>query len=244
MTLQGRTAPVTGVAGAIGAAIARGMAQAGARLVLVDLAEAPLRALAAALGAEAVTLDLGDSRAVAQSAADILARHGRIDILVNNAGILSNAKMAATSLAEWHHVQRINLDAAFLLSQAVLPAMRAARWGRIIITSSYAAKSGRLTAGTAYSVSKSALIGLTYFIAREVAGEGVTANAVAPAYVMAPMVSEQLTDAQRAALLATIPVGRFCEPDEVAHAVLFLASPLAGFITGEGLDLNGGLHFD
>lgn len=244
MSLQGKTALVTGAAGAIGESVARALAQAGARLVLVDLAEAPLRALADDLGAEAVTLDLADSKAVAQTAACILARHGRIDILVNNAGILSNAKMAATSLEEWHLVQSINLDAAFLLSQAVLPAMRAARWGRIINMSSYAAKSGGLTAGTAYSVSKTAIIGLTYSIAREVAGEGVTANAVAPAYVMSPMVSEQLTDVQRAAQLAAIPVGRFCEPEEVAHAVLFLASPLAGFITGEVVDLNGGLHFD
>lgn len=244
MSFQSKTALITGAAGAIGASIARGLAQAGAKLVLVDLAEGPLRALADELGANAVKLDLGDSAAVAQTAADILARHGRIDILVNNAGILSNAKMEATSLEEWHRVQRINLDAAFLLSQAMLPAMRAARWGRIINMSSYAAKSGGLTAGTAYSVSKTAIIGLTYSIAREVAGEGVTANAVAPAYVMSPMVSEQLTDAQRAAQLAAIPVGRFCEPEEVAHAVLFLASPLAGFITGEVVDLNGGLHFD
>ena len=244
MPLQGKTALVTGAAGAIGASIARGLAQAGARLVLVDLADGPLVALAAELGADAVRLDLADSDAVGASAAAILARHGRIDILVNNAGILSNAKIAATSLDEWHRVQRINVDAAFLLSQAFLPAMRAARWGRIINMSSYAAKSGGLTAGTAYSVSKTAIIGLTYSIAREVAGEGVTANAVAPAYVMSPMVSEHLTDAQRIAQLAAIPVGRFCEPEEVAHAVLFLASPLAGFITGEVVDLNGGLHFD
>lgn len=85
---------------------------------------------------------------------------------------------------------------------------------------------------------------MTFSIAREVAGEGVTSNAVAPAYVMSPMVSEQLSEAQRRAQLAAIPVGRFCEPEEVAHAVMFLASPLAGFITGEVIDLNGGLHFD
>ena len=161
MPLQGKTALVTGAAGAIGVSIARGLAQAGARLVLVDLADGPLVALAAELGADAVRLDLADSDAVGASAAAILARHGRIDILVNNAGILSNAKIAATSLDEWHRVQRINVDAAFLLSQAFLPAMRAARWGRIINMSSYAAKSGGLTAGTAYSVSKTAIIGLT-----------------------------------------------------------------------------------
>lgn len=244
MTLRGRTALVTGAAGAIGAAISKALTDQGALVVLVDLADGPTQALADLLGGEARIVDLSDTAAVSAMAADVLAQFGRIDILVNNAGILSNAKIAATSLQEWHRVQGVNVDAAFLLVQAFLPAMRAARWGRVINMSSYAAKSGGLTAGTAYSVSKTAMIGLTYSIAREVAGEGVTSNAVAPAYVMSPMVSEQLSEAQRQAQLAVIPVGRFCEPEEVAHAVMFLASPLAGFITGEVVDLNGGLHFD
>lgn len=118
----------------------------------------------------------------------------------------------------------VNFEAAFLLIRAFLPGMRARKWGRIINTSSYAAKCGGLTAGTAYSVSKSALIGLTFATARETARNGITANAIAPAYVMSPMVSEQLTDDQRRSQLAQIPVGRFCTPEEVAHAVLFLAS--------------------
>lgn len=244
MTLRGKTALVTGAAGAIGAAISRALAQAGAKVILVDVASGPTEALAAELGAHAVWADLSDAGTVTAMAADVLSRIGRVDILVNNAGILSNAKIAATSLQEWHRVHGINVDAAFLLAQAFLPAMRAARWGRVINMSSYAAKSGGLTAGTAYSVSKTAMIGLTYSIAREVAREGVTANAIAPAYVMSPMVSEQLTEAQRQTQMAAIPVGRFCEPEEVAHAVMFLASPLAGFITGEVIDLNGGLHFD
>ncbi len=244
MTLRGKTALITGAAGAIGAAIARALVAQGAQVVLVDVANGPTEVLAAELAGHVTIADLSDPAAVTALAADVLTRFGRIDILVNNAGILSNAKIAATSLREWHRVHGINVDAAFLLAQAFLPGMRAARWGRIINMSSFAAKSGGLTAGTAYSVSKAAMIGLTYSIAREVAGEGVTSNAVAPAYVMSPMVSEQLTDAQRQAQLAAIPVGRFCEPEEVAHAVLFLASPLAGFITGEVIDLNGGLHFD
>jgi 3-oxoacyl-[acyl-carrier protein] reductase len=244
MTLRGKTALVTGAAGAIGAAICKALAEQGALIVLVDRVAVPVQTLADQLEGCAVIVDLSDAAAVSNMAAEVLARFDRIDILVNNAGILSNAKIAATSLQEWHRVQAINVDAAFLLAQAFLPGMRAARWGRVINMSSYAAKSGGLTAGTAYSVSKTAMIGLTYSIAREVAGEGVTSNAVAPAYVMSPMVSEQLTKAQRKAQLAAIPVGRFCEPEEVAHAVTFLASPLAGFITGEVIDLNGGLHFD
>jgi 3-oxoacyl-[acyl-carrier protein] reductase len=164
--------------------------------------------------------------------------------LVNNVGILSNNKIAETDIDEWRRVQAINVESALLLCQAVLPGMRERRWGRIINISSYAAKSGGLTAGTAYSVSKSAMIGLTFAVARETAGEGITVNAIAPAYVMSPMISEQLTAEQRAAQLAQIPVGRFCEPEEVAHTVSFLASSLAGFITGEVIDMNGGLQFD
>ena len=244
MTLRGKIALVTGAAGAIGAAISQALADQGALVVLVDIAAEPTQAMAKAVGGHAVIVDLSDAAAIVDMAADVLVRFGRIDILVNNAGILNFEKIAETSLQEWHRVHSVNVDAAFLLAKAFLPGMRAARWGRVINMSSYAAKCGGLTAGTAYSVSKTAMIGLTYSIAREVAGEGVTSNAVAPAYVMSAMISEQLTEAQRQSQLALIPVGRFCEPEEVAHAVMFLASPLAGFITGEVIDVNGGLQFD
>ena len=244
MTLRGKVALVTGAAGAIGAAISKALAAQGALVVLVDMAAEPTQTLAKAVGGHAMIVDLSDAAAVSTIATDVLTRFGRIDILVNNAGILNFEKMAATSLQEWHRLHSVNVDAAFLLAQAFLPGMRASRWGRVINMSSYAAKCGGLIAGTAYSVSKAAMIGLTYSIAREVAGEGVTSNAVAPAYVMSRMVSEQLNQTQRQTQLALIPVGRFCEPEEVAHAVMFLASPLAGFITGEVIDMNGGLQFD
>jgi 3-oxoacyl-[acyl-carrier protein] reductase len=244
MTLQGKTAVITGAAGAIGAAISRSLAAAGAKLILIDMAREATADLASEVGGHAVQLDLSNADAVSAAARRILTQFGTVDILVNNAGVLNNAKMGATTLDEWRRIQAINVDAAFLLAQAFLPGMRAARWGRMINMSSYAAKSGGLTAGTAYSVSKTAMLGLTFAIAREVAGEGVTVNAIAPAYVISPMVSEQLTPEQRAAQLTAIPVGRFCEPEEVAHTVTFLASPLAGFITGEVIDMNGGLHFD
>jgi 3-oxoacyl-[acyl-carrier protein] reductase len=175
---------------------------------------------------------------------ELIELFGSIDILVNNAGVLSNDKINDTTLEEWRRVVSINLEAAFLLIRSFLPGMRARKWGRIINMSSYAAKSGGLTAGTAYSVSKSALIGLTFATARETGGDGIIANAIAPAYVMSPMVSEQLTESQRRRQLAQIPVGRFCKPEEVAYAVAFIASRLTGFIAGEVIEMNDGLHFD
>jgi len=246
MTLSGKTAVVTGASGAIGFAISRALINAGAHVVLVDIADHKSRDGFPWAGDRATSahLDLSDILAIETVAAGLVNRFGRIDILVNNAGILSNNKVLDTTIEEWRRVNCVNVDAAFMLIRAFLPAMRANRWGRIINMSSYAAKSGGLTAGTAYSVSKSSLIGLTFTIARETAGEGITVNAIAPAYVMSAMVSEQLTEEQRHRQLAQIPVGRFCDPEEVAHTVSFLASPLAGFITGEVIDMNGGLQFD
>jgi 3-oxoacyl-[acyl-carrier protein] reductase len=167
-----------------------------------------------------------------------------VDILVNNAGILSNNKSEATNPEEWRSVLAANLDGAFYLSRAVIPGMKARRWGRIVNTCSLAAKTGGLTAGTAYSASKGALTSLTFSLARELASFGVTVNGISPAYVRTPMVTEQLTEAQRQAVLAQIPVGRFCEPEEFAHVVRFLVDPLSGFITGEIVDLNGGVIMD
>ena len=246
MSIAGKIAVVTGAAGAIGSAVSKSLVAEGAHVVLIDVASGPLALLSTELGSAStpVTLNLSDEAELKRVAASLVSKFKCVDILVNGAGILSNNKIAATTLEEWRHVNNVNVEAAFLLVQALLPGMRAAKWGRIINISSYAAKSGGLTAGTAYSVSKSALIGLTFSIARETAHEGVTANAIAPAYVMSSMISEQLTEEQRKRQLEIIPVGRFCEPEEVAHTVAFLASPLAGFITGEVIDMNGGLHFD
>jgi 3-oxoacyl-[acyl-carrier protein] reductase len=122
--------------------------------------------------------------------------------------------------------------------------MKKKGWGRIVNTSSLAAKSGGITAGTAYATSKGAIISLTFSLAAELAKFGITVNGIAPAYVRTPMVTAQLSDTQRAEVLAKIPLGRFCEPEEFAYVVCFLVDELAGFITGEIIDQNGGLHFD
>jgi len=244
--LDGKVALVTGAGGTMGRAVVRALANDGCRVALIDIAAAAIEADARDLGeaAVAVVCDIAEPAAVTAAHGRVVAALGTVDVLVNNAGILSNHKLEATGAEEWRQVLGANLDGAFFWSQAVVPAMKARRWGRIVNTSSLAAKTGGLTAGTAYAVSKGALGALTFSLARELAAFGITANAIAPAYVRTPMVTEQLTETQRQALLRQIPVGRFCEPEEFAHAVRFLASPLSGFITGEILDLNGGLQMD
>lgn len=245
MDLENKVALVTGAAGSIGQSTVAALAEAGARVIAVDRDEASIAALAGRLGGacDPVTVDLADPQALEEAANSLLERHGRIDILVNNAGILTPEKLAAITLEDWRRLMAVNVDAAMLLTRAVVPGMKAAGWGRVINMASYAWKSGGLTAGTAYSVSKAALVGLTYSTARELAPCGITANAIAPAYVVSPMITEQLSEEDRQRQLAAIPVGRFCRPEEVAHSVRFLASPLSGFMTGVVIDMNGGLQF-
>jgi len=246
MTLQGKTVVVTGAAGTMGLAVVRAMLEDGAQVGMVDIDAMRLDSLIRFVRGTtaAIPCDISDPMAVKQAHQQVEKVLGPVDILVNNAGVLSNEKAEATGDAEWRRVMAANLDGAFYWSRAVLPGMKQRKWGRIINVSSLAAKTGGLTAGTAYATSKGAITSLTFSLARESAAHGVTVNAIAPAYVKTPMVTEQLNEQQRRHILAQIPVGRFCEPEEFAHAVLFLASPLSGFITGEVLDLNGGLHMD
>ncbi|WP_437948492.1 3-oxoacyl-ACP reductase FabG [Sorangium sp. So ce296] len=241
-----RVAMVTGAGGAMGAAIARSLLAEGHRVVLADADRAALDAVTASLGdgAYPILFDLSDSAQVEAACADVRERVGAVEILVNNAGVLSNHKLAETTPEEWRKIMAVNLDGPYHLSREWVPSMRERGWGRIINMCSVAMKTGGLTAGTAYTASKGALGGLTFSLARELAPHGVTVNAIAPAYVRTKMITEQLTEEQRQRTLKQIPVGRFCEPEEIAHAVVFLSSPLAGFITGELLDINGGLHLD
>jgi 3-oxoacyl-[acyl-carrier protein] reductase len=246
MILKDKVVVVTGAAGTMGMAVVRAMLEEGAQVALVDVDALRLDSIIRFLRGStvAVPCDVSDSGAVKQAHQQVEATLGPVDVLVNNAGVLSNEKAEATGDDEWRRVHAINVDGAFYWSRCVLPGMKKRGWGRIVNVASLAAKTGGLTAGTAYATSKGALTSLTFSLARESAAHGVTVNAISPAYVKTPMVTEQLNEAQQRQILAQIPVGRFCEPEEFAHAVRFLASPLSGFITGEVLDLNGGLHMD
>lgn len=246
MILKGKTAVVTGAAGTMGLAVVRAMLEDGAQVALVDVDALRLDGMTRFLrGATlAVACDVSDPSAVKQAFLQVEASLGPVDILVNNAGVQSAEKAESTGDTEWRRVMAVNLDGAFYWSRAALPGMKQRGWGRIINVGSAATRVAGMPSGIAYATSKGALAALTFALAREAAAHGVTVNAIAPACVKTPAIMEQLNEQQRRQLLAQIPVGRFCEPEEFAHAVRFLASPLAGFVTGEVLDVNGGLAMD
>ncbi|MGC7095570.1 SDR family NAD(P)-dependent oxidoreductase [Amycolatopsis lurida] len=224
-----RLVVVTGGTRGIGAAIAARFADAG------DEVLAPGRA----------DCDVTDEAAVTAFFAGL----GRVDVLVNNAGISTSAPLARTSLADWQAQHEVNATGAFLCTRAVLPGMRERDSGRIVTVASTAGHAGyRYTAG--YTASKHAAVGLTRAVAAEVAGTGVTSNAVCPAFVRTDMTRtsiERIRDSTgrdaaqaEAALAAASPLGRLLEPEEVAHAVAFLAAPEAAAVNGQTIVLDGG----
>lgn len=242
--LDGRIALVTGASQGIGRACALELARAGATVALAarsegKLAHAVAEIEAAGGKAAAFALDVAGEESIKSCAKAVLERFGKVEILVNNAGITRDGLMLRMKRADWDDVLTTNLTGAFLLTQALLSAMLKNRWGRIVNISSVVGRTGQ-GGQVNYAASKAGLIGFTRSMAREVASRNVTVNAVAPGYIETPMTAV-LDEKQRAAMMATIPLGRPGTDIEIAQAVAFLASDAAGYITGHVLDVNGGM---
>jgi 3-oxoacyl-[acyl-carrier protein] reductase len=236
MRLDGLTALVTGGAQGIGAAIATGLYAEGAAVVVGDLEAAePLGERAFA-----TNLDVRSKESIEQAVAGAIERFGRLDILVNNAARISPTPLWEIGPDEWDDVLAVNLRGVFLASQVAGAHMRENGSGRIVNIASIAGQSGGIVGGAHYSASKGGLIALTKVFARELAARGVTVNAVAPAAIEGRVLDE-LAEGRREQIAASIPVGRFGLAEEVAAAVVYLASADAGFVTGATLDVNGGL---
>jgi len=237
-----RVAVVTGAASGMGSACATRLAE-GHRVVLVDRDAERLATVSAMHDPEmvhCVTADLTVPAEVTRTIQEATDRFGRLDVLVHAAGVLSSTRFLMIPVEEWEHVMRVNVTAAFLVTQAVIPQMRLNGWGRIVHFASTAGKTVSTLGGAHYTASKHALLGLTRASALECAGDGITVNAVCPGLVDTPMVQHQLDPAGIAALASRFPVPRLCSPDEVAALVAYLASDEAGYITGAAVDINGG----
>ncbi len=239
--LTGKSALITGASGGIGAAIARALHGAGASVGLSGTRTAPLEALAEELGARAHVLpcNLGDAEAVEALPKQAIAEMGSLDILVNNAGITRDQLFMRMSDADWLDVLNVNLTSAMRLCRAAVRPMMKARWGRIVNIGSVVGVIGN-PGQVNYAAAKAGLEGMTKSIAHEVATRGITANVIAPGFIATQM-TDKLTEDQKAALFAKIPVGRMGTPEDVAAATLYLAGPEAGYVTGAVLHVNGGL---
>jgi len=239
--LTGKRALITGASGGIGGAIARALHAAGATVGLSGTRVAPLEELAAELGSRAHVLpcDLGDAEAVNALPKQATEVMGGLDILVNNAGITRDQVFMRMSDEDWQRVLDVNLTATMRLCRAVVRPMMKARWGRIINISSIVGATGN--AGQAnYAAAKAGMVGMTKSVAAEVASRGITANAVAPGFIATAM-TEALSEDQKDRINAQIPASRMGTPEEIAAAVVYLASPEAGYVTGTTLHVNGGM---
>jgi len=243
--LAGQTALVTGATRGIGRAIALALAAKGAKVVGTATTDDGAASIAAYLkdagnAGTGLKLDVTDAAATESVLAAIDGAHGAITILVNNAGITRDNLLLRMKDDEWDAIMATNLKPAYRLAKAVLRGMMKARQGRIIQIGTVVGSSGN--AGQVnYSAAKAALIGFTKSLAQEVGSRNITVNCVAPGFIDTDM-TRDLTEVQREALLARIPLGRLGSPEDVAHAVAFLASPAASYVTGTTLHVNGGMY--
>jgi 3-oxoacyl-[acyl-carrier protein] reductase len=239
--LTGRKALVTGATGGIGGAIGRALHGQGATVALSGTRRAGLDALASSLGERVHTIEanLADKDSVEGLVPAAEAAMGGLDILVNNAGVTRDNLFLRMKDEEWDAVIAVNLTAAFRLSRAAVKGMMRRRFGRIVNIGSVVGSTGNPGQGN-YAASKAGLIGMTKALAAEVASRNITVNCVAPGFIESPMTAT-LTEKQREAVMATVPMGRLGTGDEIACAVIYLASGEAGYVTGHTLHVNGGM---
>ena len=240
--LSGMTALVTGASGGLGSSIARALAGQGARLAVSGSNEGKLVAFRDELGGEHVALqcNLSDGAAVdALVPRAVEALGGKLDILVNNAGITRDNLAMRMKDEEWDAVIRVNLEAAFRLVRAACKPMMRARFGRIVSVTSVVGVTGNPGQAN-YVASKAGLIGMSKAIAQEVASRGITVNCIAPGFMTSAM-TDALTEQQKAAILARIPIGAMGSGDDIGAGVVYLASREAGYVTGQTLHVNGGM---
>jgi 3-oxoacyl-[acyl-carrier protein] reductase len=239
--LTGKCALVTGASGGIGADIARVLHAKGATVGLSGTRVEPLETLAAELGhrVQVLPCNLADPDSVEGLVKRAVEAMGAVDILVNNAGITRDGLVMRMSDEDWQAVIDVNLTATFRLCRAAIRGMMKARWGRIVNISSVVGQTGN--AGQVnYAASKAGMVGLSKSLAAEVASRGITVNCVAPGFIETAM-TDKLNEQQRAGILSAVPAGRMGKPEEIAAAVLYLASPEAAYVTGATLHVNGGM---
>lgn len=239
--LTGKNALVTGASGGIGGAIARALHAQGATVALSGTRQDALDALAGELDGRAhvCPANLSDPDGADRLAVDAVAAMGSIDILVNNAGLTRDMLAMRMKDEDWQTVLDVNLTSAFKLSRACLKGMMKARWGRIIGIASIVGVTGNPGQAN-YAASKAGMIGMTKSLAQEVASRGITANCIAPGFIVSAM-TDALDEKQNEALLGRIPAGRMGEADEIASAAVYLASGEAAYMTGQTLHVNGGM---
>ena len=244
-TFEGQVALVTGASRGIGRGIAQALAAQGVKVIGTATTEAGAAAISEALGASGgrgVALDVNDAAAVEAAIDALVKEHGGLHILVNNAGITRDTLAMRMKDDDWDAVLDTNLKAVFRTSRAVMRTMMKQRYGRIVNITSVVGASGN--AGQAnYAAAKAGVAGMTRALARELGSRSITVNCVAPGFIATDM-TEVLPEAQKAALLSQIPLGRLGAVQEVADAVVFLASPAAGYITGSELHVNGGMYMN
>jgi 3-oxoacyl-[acyl-carrier protein] reductase len=245
MTLANELALVTGATRGIGRAIALELGRRGARTIGTATSDAGAKAIdaylaEAGIAGRGVVLNVADASAVEACLKGVEGAEGTPSILVNNAGVTRDGLLMRMSAEDWQVVLETDLTAVYRTCKAVMRGMMKARRGRIVNIASVVGVMGN-AGQTNYSAAKAGMIGFSKSLAREVGSRNITVNVVAPGFIVTDM-TEALGEAQKAALLGQVPLGRLGSPDDIANAVAFLASPQAGYITGETLHVNGGMY--